>query len=63
MASAIVRLERYEFLTHNDCLALEEWLDWLREGDTLVVTRLDRLARSVGAVAEFETDIRTEHQC
>lgn len=81
--------------------ALEEALDYAREGDTLVVTRLDRLARSgadlyriidqlnakgvafrclqqgavdttssmgklvlgiLGAVAEFETDIRKERQ-
>jgi len=81
--------------------ALQECLEWLREGDTLVVTRLDRLARSgkdlhtiidqlqakqvgfrclqqgavdtttsmgklvlgiLGAVAEFETDIRKERQ-
>jgi DNA invertase Pin-like site-specific DNA recombinase len=27
-------------------MALKEALDWLREGDALVVTRLDRLARS-----------------
>ena len=26
---------------------LEALLDWIREGDTLVVTKLDRLARSV----------------
>lgn len=82
-------------------MALQEALEWLREGDTLVVTRLDRLARSgkdlhsiidqlsvkkvgfqclqqgavdtttsmgklvlgiLGAVAEFETDIRKERQ-
>jgi DNA invertase Pin-like site-specific DNA recombinase len=82
-------------------LALQDALEWLREGDTLVVTRLDRLARSgkdlhniidklsrkkvsfqclqqgavdttssmgklvlgiLGAVAEFETDIRKERQ-
>ena len=81
--------------------ALQEALDFVREGDTLVVTRLDRLARSsndlhniiarltgkgakfrclqqsgvdtdsgmgklvlaiLGAVAEFETDIRRERQ-
>lgn len=81
--------------------ALQECLEWVREGDTLVVTRLDRLARSgrdlhdvisqlsaknvsfrcvqqgavdtttsmgklilgiLGAVAEFETDIRKERQ-
>lgn len=82
-------------------MALQEALEWLREGDALVVTRLDRLARSgkdlhniidqlsvkkvgfqclqqgavdtttsmgklvlgiLGAVAEFETDIRKERQ-
>jgi DNA invertase Pin-like site-specific DNA recombinase len=81
--------------------ALEDALDFVREGDTLIVTRLDRLARSsqdlhnviarlvgkgakfrclqqagvdtdsgmgklvlaiLGAVAEFETDIRKERQ-
>ena len=81
--------------------ALHDALDFVREGDTLVVTRLDRLARSsidlhniiarltkkgvkfrclqqsgidtdtgmgklvlaiLGAVAEFETDIRKERQ-
>src|SRR3546814_746924 len=81
--------------------ALAEALEWAREGDTLLVTRLDRLARSsadlltiiaklnakgvgfrclqqgavdtttstgklvlaiLGAVAEFETDIRKERQ-
>ena len=81
--------------------ALEDALEWVRDGDTLIVTRLDRLARSgadlygivgrlnakgvafrclqqgavdtttsmgklvlgiLGAVAEFETDIRKERQ-
>ena len=85
----------------KDRVSLRECLDWMREGDTLVVTRLDRLARSgkdlhdiidqltakdvgfrclqqgavdtttsmgklvlgiLGAVAEFETDIRKERQ-
>lgn len=87
--------------SRNERKALAECLEWLREGDTLVVTRLDRLARSgrdlhdiiaqlsakkvgfrcvqqgavdtttsmgklilgiLGAVAEFETDIRKERQ-
>ena len=38
--------EKVTGTSRNDRLALEECLDWLREGDTLVVTRLDRLARS-----------------
>lgn len=87
--------------SRNDRQALAECLEWVREGDTLVVTRLDLLARSgrdphdiiaqlsakqvgfrcvqqgavdtttsmgklilgiLGAVAEFETDIRKERQ-
>jgi DNA invertase Pin-like site-specific DNA recombinase len=32
--------------------ALTEALEWLREGDTLVVTKLDRLARSVAHMME-----------
>ena len=93
--------EKVTGTSRNDRRALEECLDLLREGDTLVVTRLDRLARSgrdlhdiiaqlsakqvgfrcvqqgavdtttrmgklilgiLGAVAEFETDIRKERQ-
>jgi DNA invertase Pin-like site-specific DNA recombinase len=85
----------------SDRDALADALDFVREGDTLVITRLDRLARSsvdlhniiarltakgakfrclqqagvdtdsgmgklvlaiLGAVAEFETDIRKERQ-
>lgn len=33
--------------------ALADALDWLREGDTLVVTKLDRLARSVAHLVEI----------
>ncbi len=33
--------------------ALEAALDWLREGDVLVVTKLDRLARSVADVCRI----------
>ena len=93
--------EKVTGTSRNDRQALADCLDWVREGDTLVVTRLDRLARSgrdlhdiiaqlsakrtgfrciqqgavdtttsmgklilgiLGAVAEFETDIRKERQ-
>lgn len=93
--------EKVTGTSRDDRRALAECLDWMREGDTLVVTRLDRLARSgrdlhdilaqlsakqvgfrcvqqgavdtttsmwklilgiLGAVAEFETDIRKERQ-
>jgi DNA invertase Pin-like site-specific DNA recombinase len=35
--------------------ALEAAIDWAREGDTLVVTKLDRLARSVTHLGELVT--------
>ena len=93
--------EKMSGTSATDRVALHECLEWVREGDTLVVTRLDRLARSgkdlhdviaqlsaenvgfrcvqqgavdttssmgrlilgiLGAVAEFETDIRRERQ-
>lgn len=93
--------EKMSGTSASDRNALQEALEWLRSGDTLVVTRLDRLARSgkdlhriidqlaskevgfrclqqgavdtttsmgklvlgiLGAVAEFETDIRKERQ-
>ena len=93
--------EKQSGTSTSNRLALQDALEWLREGDTLVVKRLDRLARSgkdlhdiidklsrkkvsfqclqqgavdtttsmgklvlgiLGAVAEFETDIRKERQ-
>ena len=33
--------------TAKDRKALQDALEWVREGDTLIVTRLDRLARSI----------------
>jgi DNA invertase Pin-like site-specific DNA recombinase len=38
--------EKITGTSRNDRQALADCLDWVREGDTLVVTRLDRLARS-----------------
>ena len=38
--------EKITGTTRGDRRALKDCLDWVREGDTLVVTRLDRLARS-----------------
>lgn len=40
--------EKKSGTTATDRIALADALDWCREGDTLMVTRLDRLARSVG---------------
>lgn len=38
--------EKVTGTSRNERQALADCLDWVREGDTLVVTRLDRLARS-----------------
>lgn len=40
--------EKKSGLSAKDRVQLAECIDFVREGDTLVVTRLDRLARSVG---------------
>ena len=39
---------------------LERALDFCRDGDSLVVTKLDRLARSVGHLAEIITRLETK---
>jgi DNA invertase Pin-like site-specific DNA recombinase len=40
---------------------LERALDYVREGDVLVVTRLDRLARSVGDLSALMSKLREKH--
>lgn len=50
----------------KDRAELAQAMDFVREGDTLVVTRLDRLARSVGdlhQIIEKLTDKGVEFQC
>jgi DNA invertase Pin-like site-specific DNA recombinase len=43
----VIRSERRSGTTLNDRTELKTLLDFLREGDTLCVTRVDRIARSV----------------
>src|SRR4051794_14361305 len=43
----VIRSERRSGTTLNDRTELRTLLDFLREGDTLCVTRVDRIARSV----------------
>jgi len=45
--------EKMSGTTTNGRDALAEAIDFVREGDTLIVTRLDRLARSVGDLFEI----------
>src|SRR5690625_5850083 len=47
--------------TNRDRPGLREALAALREGDTLVVTKLDRLARSVRDAADIATERSEEH--
>ena len=44
-----VHSEKASGRSTNERTQLDRALDQLRDGDTLIVTRLDRLARSVGA--------------
>lgn len=39
---------------------LERALDYVREGDTLVVTKLDRLARSIGNLVDITGKLKTK---
>ena len=41
-------------------LRLRECLDWVREGNTMVVTRLDRIARSVLDLASIAEEIKSK---
>jgi len=43
----VVRAEKVSGASRNGRLELQTLLDFLRRGDTLVVTRIDRLARSI----------------
>jgi DNA invertase Pin-like site-specific DNA recombinase len=43
--------------TRYDRPELQACLDWIREGDTLVVTKLDRLARSTLHLCQIATQL------
>lgn len=50
----------------NDRAALADALDWVREGDAIMVTRLDRLARSVSdlfSIIERLSDKKVSFRC
>ena len=52
----IIRSEKMSGASRKDRRELQTLLDFIREGDTLVVTRIDRLARSV---ADLQDIVRT----
>ncbi|NVD46151.1 recombinase family protein [Qipengyuania atrilutea] len=58
--------EKVSARSTKDRVELAQAIDFVREGDTLVVTRLDRLARSVGdlhRIIEKLTDKKVAFQC
>lgn len=54
----IVRSEKKSGATTNGRRELETLLDFLRDGDTLMVTRIDRLARSVADLEKIVATVK-----
>ncbi|MUZ75909.1 helix-turn-helix domain-containing protein [Agrobacterium vitis] len=57
----IIRAEKKSGTSKQGRAELNTLLDFLREGDTLVVTRIDRLARSVGDLQDIVRLLKTKH--
>lgn len=49
----VIRAEKKSGTSKQGCTELNILLSFLREGDALVVTRVDRLARSVGHLQDI----------
>lgn len=49
----LIRIEKHTATTRQGRTELQALLDFLRPGDTLVVTRIDRLARSIGDLQDI----------
>jgi DNA invertase Pin-like site-specific DNA recombinase len=63
----VIRKEKASGTTTKGRTELATILDFIREGDTLVVTRIDRLARSIADLQDIvrtlrETNLRRERQ-
>ncbi len=56
----VIRTEKISGATREGRAELATLLDFLRKGDTLVVTRIDRLARSIGDLAAIVRDLDAE---
>lgn len=54
----IVRYEKRSGTTVHGRPELQNLLEFVREGDTIVVTRIDRLARSVGDLQDIVRDLK-----
>ncbi len=56
----VVRSEKVSGTSVNGRSELQTILDFLRSGDTLVITRIDRLARSVKDLQDIVIELRTK---
>jgi DNA invertase Pin-like site-specific DNA recombinase len=56
----VVRAEKVTGTTREGRNELETLLDFIREGDELVVTRIDRLARSIGDLQDIVRALRSK---
>ena len=56
----VIRAEKRSGTSTEGRAELKTVLDFLRPGDELVVTRIDRLARSIGDLQDIVRDIRTK---
>ena len=55
-----IRSEKVTGTTRQGRTELAILLDFIREGDTLVVTRIDRLARSIGDLQDIVRGLKTQ---
>jgi DNA invertase Pin-like site-specific DNA recombinase len=56
----LIRSERMSGTSTNGRVELRTILDFIREGDTLTVTRIDRLARSIGDLQDIVRELRAK---
>src|SRR5262244_37184 len=56
----IIRMEKVSGTSRNGRPELELLLEFMREGDELVITRIDRLARSIGDLQDIVRELKAK---
>jgi DNA invertase Pin-like site-specific DNA recombinase len=56
----IIRAEKVSGTSTNGRHELQQLMTFIRQGDTLVVTRIDRLARSIGDLQDIVRELRAK---
>ncbi|WP_431855009.1 recombinase family protein [Azospirillum sp.] len=56
----VIRTEKASGTSRNGRTELDTLMQFLRPGDTLMVTRIDRLARSIGDLQDIVRELRTK---